>query len=76
MKSCPRTSNIPPRLNLAMYAAYAKPKVIDGKSLSPASVSHPETGKTSRLIPNTNTKIGPIKKVGTQIPSIAIAIGK
>ena len=30
----------------------------------------------SRFIPKTKTRIGPIKKVGTHIPSIAIAIGK
>ena len=67
---------MPPRLNLAIYAAYAKPKVIEGKSLSPDRVSQPETGNNSRFIPKTKTRIGPIKNVGTHIPSIAIAIGK
>ena len=66
---------MPPLLNLAIYAAYAKPRVMEGKILSPGSWPQPETGRISKLIPKINTKRGPIKKVGTHIPIIAIAIG-
>ena len=43
--------------------------------MSPGNCPQPDTGSISRLIPNIKTKSGPIRKVGTQIPIIAIAIG-
>ena len=43
--------------------------------MSPGIWFQPETGRSSKLIPKINTSNGPIKKVGTHIPIIAIAIG-
>ena len=75
IKSWFKTSNIPPLVNLAQYAAYAVPRVIVGSILSPARSPHPETGRTSNQIPKINVRSGPNIMEGTQMPIIAVVMG-
>ena len=60
----------------AKIAAYADPKVIVGKILSPENSPHPLTGRISNQIPNIKIKIGPKIIEGTHIPIIETLIGK
>ena len=75
MKSCPNTSNIPPLVSLANIAAYAVPKVMVGRILSPGLSPQPYTGTLSIQIPKINTRTGPRMIEGIQIPNKEIDIG-